>query len=37
VHLIKDATRAVNVQPDDGERAIREMQAAGCIIDEGRK
>jgi nicotinamidase/pyrazinamidase len=35
VHLIPDATRAVNVAPDDGDRALREMIAAGCIIGAG--
>jgi nicotinamidase/pyrazinamidase len=35
VHLIKEATRAVNVHPGDGERAVREMQTAGCIIETG--
>jgi len=27
--LISDATRAVNLNPEDGEKAIREMQAVG--------
>lgn len=35
VHLIKDATRPLNVTPGAGERAVQEMQAAGCIIEEG--
>ena len=32
VHLIKDATRPVNAVA--GVRAIHEMRAAGCVIDE---
>ena len=35
VHLIEDATRAVNVQPGDGERALREMRDAGAIVEYG--
>lgn len=31
-YLIVDATRAVNIQPTDGELAIREMEAAGVKI-----
>ena len=31
VLLLKDAIRAVNVKPGDGERAEREMQGAGAI------
>ncbi|OGA51594.1 MAG: hypothetical protein A3G24_00210 [Betaproteobacteria bacterium RIFCSPLOWO2_12_FULL_62_13] len=31
VLLLKDAIRAVNVQPGDGERAQREMQEAGAV------
>jgi nicotinamidase/pyrazinamidase len=34
VHLIREATRAVNVRPGDGERAVEEMRQAGCIIEE---
>lgn len=30
--LIVDATRAVNLQPKDGEQAIREMESAGVKI-----
>ena len=30
VLLLADAIRAVNVQPEDGERAEREMLAAGA-------
>ncbi len=31
-YLIEDATRAVNLQPTDGELAIREMESAGVKI-----
>lgn len=31
-YLIADATRAVNLQPTDGELAIREMESAGVKI-----
>jgi nicotinamidase/pyrazinamidase len=30
--VIEDAVRAVNVQPDDGERALAEMKAAGAKV-----
>jgi nicotinamidase/pyrazinamidase len=33
VHLIVDATRAVNVTPDDGRRAIEEVKRAGGILE----
>ncbi len=33
VHLIRDATRAVDVQPGDGERALAELRAAGAVIE----
>lgn len=33
VHVLRDATRPVNVRPDDGERALREMQEAGAVIE----
>jgi nicotinamidase/pyrazinamidase len=34
-YLIVDATRAVNVNPGDGERALAEMRAAGAkLVDE---
>lgn len=32
-HLIADATRAVDVNPGDGERALEAMRAAGAHID----
>ncbi len=32
VTLLTDAIAAVNVRPDDGARAIREMQNAGCAL-----
>lgn len=32
VTLLTDAIAAVNVHPDDGERAIKEMQNAGCAL-----
>jgi nicotinamidase/pyrazinamidase len=35
VHLIRDATRPLNACPGDGNRAVQEMQAAGCIIHGG--
>jgi len=31
-HVIADATRAVNVRPDDGARALTEMESAGAVI-----
>jgi nicotinamidase/pyrazinamidase len=34
VHLIKDATRPVNVNPGDGQKALAKMQQAGAIIEE---
>ncbi len=33
VHLILDATRAVDVKPGDGERALQEMRRAGAVIE----
>jgi len=33
VHLIADATRAVDVNPDDGRRALEEIQRAGGILE----
>lgn len=32
VEVLVDAVRAVNVQPDDGERALDEMRTAGVVI-----
>jgi nicotinamidase/pyrazinamidase len=32
VHVIVDATRAVNVQPHDGPRALADMQQAGVTL-----
>jgi nicotinamidase/pyrazinamidase len=32
-HLIADATRAVDVSPGDGERALAAMRAAGAWIE----
>ncbi len=34
VHLILPATRAVNVQPDDGQRALERMRRAGAVVEE---
>ncbi len=34
VHLIRPATRAVNANPGDGERAIDEMSQAGAMIED---
>jgi nicotinamidase/pyrazinamidase len=35
VHVLVDATRAVNVQPGDGERALETMRARGAILETG--
>jgi nicotinamidase/pyrazinamidase len=35
VHVIEEATRAVNVKPDDGRRALDEMRAHGAVIETG--
>jgi nicotinamidase/pyrazinamidase len=37
VHLIVDATRAVNVEPEDGRRALEEVQRAGGILSDYRR
>ncbi|MCM3903804.1 MAG: nicotinamidase [Pyrinomonadaceae bacterium] len=37
VKALKDAMRAVEVQPGDGERAIEEMRAAGAEIVESQE
>jgi len=34
VHVIVDATRAVNVSPEDGKRALEEIERAGGILEE---
>ncbi len=34
VHLILPATRAVNVNPGDGTKALNEMRSAGAMIEE---
>jgi hypothetical protein len=34
VHLLRPATRAVELKPGDGQRAIAEMLAAGAFIEE---
>ncbi|HTV42691.1 MAG TPA: bifunctional nicotinamidase/pyrazinamidase [Candidatus Sulfotelmatobacter sp.] len=36
-HLIADASRGVNVRPDDVTNAITEMKQAGVIIEESAK
>jgi nicotinamidase/pyrazinamidase len=33
VHVIVDATRPVNVQPDDGRRALQTVQQAGALLE----
>jgi nicotinamidase/pyrazinamidase len=33
VHLILDATRPVNVEPRDGERALDDLRRAGAVIE----
>lgn len=33
VHVIVDATRAVNVNPDDGRHALEEVERAGAILE----
>ncbi len=35
--VISDAIRAVNVSPEDGEQAIREMEAAGAVFLTSKK
>ncbi len=34
VHLILPATRAVDVNPGDGDRALEEMREAGAVIEQ---
>ena len=37
VTLVRDATRAVDLQPGDGERALRAIEAAGAkVVDSSR-
>jgi len=36
-HLIRDACRAVNLQPGDEERAVNEMREAGVIITTAKE
>ena len=33
VHVIVDATRAVNVHPDDGRRALEDIARAGAVLE----
>lgn len=35
VHLVRDATRPVEIEPGDGDRALEEVRAAGAKIDAG--
>jgi nicotinamidase/pyrazinamidase len=35
VHVLLDATRAVNVNPGDGQRAIDDMRSRGATIESG--
>jgi len=35
VHLLAEATRPVNVNPGDGQRALEEMRGAGAVIESG--
>jgi nicotinamidase/pyrazinamidase len=34
IHVIVDATRAVNVNPDDGRRALEDISRAGAILEQ---
>jgi nicotinamidase/pyrazinamidase len=34
VHVITDATRAVNVHPGDGQKALDEIRQAGAVLEE---
>jgi nicotinamidase/pyrazinamidase len=34
VHVIGDAVRAVNIDPQDGQRALKRMKSAGARIEE---
>jgi hypothetical protein len=31
-HLLAPAVRAVNLQPDDGDKALQVMQQAGAVV-----
>ena len=33
--LLADAIRAVDLKPGDGERALQQMRAAGCVVVDG--
>jgi len=33
VHLIGEAVRAVNLNPDDGQRALKRIRSAGAMIE----
>jgi nicotinamidase/pyrazinamidase len=35
-HLVIDATKAVNLQPDDFDKSIQEMEAAGALLVSSR-
>ena len=34
VHVIVDATRAVNARPDDGRRALEDMARFGAVLEQ---
>jgi len=34
IHLIREATRAVNANPGDGDRALDEMRQAGAVVEQ---
>jgi nicotinamidase/pyrazinamidase len=36
VHVIANATRAVNVHPDDGKRTLKELEDMGVVIEHSR-
>ena len=33
-HLITDATRAVNIRPEDGERALEDIRQSGGVLED---
>lgn len=37
VHVIKPATRPVNLKPGDGDEALRQMRTAGALIEDNRE